>query len=153
MTNKVHIVRLLIVFTVLLVPKLSFPQNEGIQFEHISIKEGLSASRKSYAALRDAFLRAMRATSDIGSIEALMDALQSSKEDYYSVQKIVSETLGNLGDDRVVPALMASSIAMFDSEIKNIDSNFSNFTARYPDVTSVIEIFPRVSSFLRTGIF
>lgn len=72
-----------------------------------ALKEGLAASRKNYSALRDAFLRAMEKTSDIASIETLMDALQGSKEDYYQVQKIVSETLGNLGDDRVVPALMA----------------------------------------------
>ena len=72
-----------------------------------ALKEGLAGSRKRYAVLRDALLRSMANTSDIASIEALMDALQSSKEDLYQVSKIVSETLGSLGDDRVVPALMS----------------------------------------------
>ena len=72
-----------------------------------ALKEGLAGSRKRYAVLRDALLRSMAKTSDVASIEALMDALQSSKEDLYQVSKTVSETLGSLGDDRVVPALMA----------------------------------------------
>ena len=72
-----------------------------------ALKEGLAGSRKRYAVLRDALLRSLSKTSDIASIEALMDAIQSSKEDLYQVSKTVSETLGSLGDDRVVPALMA----------------------------------------------
>ena len=72
-----------------------------------ALKEGLAGSRKRYAVLRDALLRSMAKTSDVASIEALMDALQSSKEDLYQVSKTVSETLGSLGDDRVVPALMS----------------------------------------------
>ena len=72
-----------------------------------ALKEGLAESRKRYAVLRDALLRSLSKTSDIASIEALMDAIQSSKEDLYQVSKTVSETLGSLGDDRVVPALMA----------------------------------------------
>ncbi len=72
-----------------------------------ALKEGLAGSRKRYSVLRDALLRSMAKTSDIASIEALMDAIQSSKEDLFQVSKAVSETLGSLGDDRVVPALMA----------------------------------------------
>jgi signal transduction histidine kinase/ligand-binding sensor domain-containing protein/DNA-binding response OmpR family regulator len=42
MASKVHIVHLLIVFSFLFISKLSFPQNEEIQFEHINVEQGLS---------------------------------------------------------------------------------------------------------------
>ena len=42
MANKVHIVRLLIVFSFLFISKISFPQNEVIRFEHLTVKDGLS---------------------------------------------------------------------------------------------------------------
>ncbi len=41
MTNKVHIVRLLIVFSLLFISKLSFPQYDEPIFEHITIEDGL----------------------------------------------------------------------------------------------------------------
>ena len=44
MANKVHIVFLLIIFSLLLISKISFSQNGEIQFEHISIEQGLSSS-------------------------------------------------------------------------------------------------------------
>jgi signal transduction histidine kinase/ligand-binding sensor domain-containing protein/DNA-binding response OmpR family regulator len=42
MSNKLHIVHILIVFSYLFISKLSFPQNEVIRFEHLTIKDGLS---------------------------------------------------------------------------------------------------------------
>jgi ligand-binding sensor domain-containing protein len=42
MTNKIHIVHLLVVFSFLLISNISYPQYEAVQFEHITIKEGLS---------------------------------------------------------------------------------------------------------------
>jgi ligand-binding sensor domain-containing protein len=42
MANKVHIVRLFIVFSFLFISKLSFPQFPEPKFEHLSIEQGLS---------------------------------------------------------------------------------------------------------------
>ncbi len=42
MTNKLHIARSLIVFSFLFISKISFPQNEVIRFEHLTVKDGLS---------------------------------------------------------------------------------------------------------------
>jgi ligand-binding sensor domain-containing protein len=42
MSNYVHIVRLLIVFSFLFISDISFPQYGKIQFEHITIEDGLS---------------------------------------------------------------------------------------------------------------
>ncbi|MCW9097475.1 MAG: hypothetical protein OQJ93_08805, partial [Ignavibacteriaceae bacterium] len=52
MTNKVHIARLLIVFLFLLIPNLSFPQLNEINFKHISVEDGLSNS-SVWAILQD----------------------------------------------------------------------------------------------------
>ena len=42
MADKAHIVRLLIVFSFLFISKLSYPQYGEVQFEHITIEDGLS---------------------------------------------------------------------------------------------------------------
>ncbi|MGB5895318.1 MAG: two-component regulator propeller domain-containing protein, partial [Ignavibacteriaceae bacterium] len=42
MTNKIHIVHLLIVFSFLYISNISYTQNEAIQFEHLTVKDGLS---------------------------------------------------------------------------------------------------------------
>ena len=52
MANKVHIARLLIVFSFLFIPNLSFPQFDEINFKHISVEDGLSSSTV-YAILQD----------------------------------------------------------------------------------------------------
>jgi signal transduction histidine kinase/ligand-binding sensor domain-containing protein/DNA-binding response OmpR family regulator len=41
MVNKVHIVCLLVVFSFLLISKISFPQYEKVNFEHIRVEDGL----------------------------------------------------------------------------------------------------------------
>ena len=41
MANKVHIARLLLVFSFLLLSKLSYPQYDEVRFEHITIENGL----------------------------------------------------------------------------------------------------------------
>ena len=52
MANNVHIARLLIVFSLLFIPNLSFSQNDEIKFEHLSVEDGLSSSTV-YAILQD----------------------------------------------------------------------------------------------------
>ncbi len=52
MANNVHIVPLLIVFSFLLIPNLSFPQDDEINFKHLSVEDGLSNS-SVFAILQD----------------------------------------------------------------------------------------------------
>ena len=52
MANKVHIAPLLLIFLFLLLPNLSFPQNDEIIFKHLSVEDGLSNS-SVFAILQD----------------------------------------------------------------------------------------------------
>jgi signal transduction histidine kinase/ligand-binding sensor domain-containing protein/DNA-binding response OmpR family regulator len=52
MANKVHIAPLLLIFSFLFLPNLSFPQNDEITFKHLSVEDGLSNS-SVFAILQD----------------------------------------------------------------------------------------------------
>jgi ligand-binding sensor domain-containing protein len=52
MANKVHIAPLLLIFSILLIANLSFPQNDEITFKHLSVEDGLS-SNTVYAIVQD----------------------------------------------------------------------------------------------------
>ena len=44
MAGNVHIVRLLIIYSLLFIPINSFAQDDDIQFEHLTVEDGLSSN-------------------------------------------------------------------------------------------------------------
>jgi len=70
------------------------------------IATSLTEARLSYLEFRNSLLLALHQLPDEKIILPLIEIMEYSKEDFYAIQSLISEMLGAMNDERVVPVLM-----------------------------------------------